>query len=135
MFLTKKDMVKKPEKRVKEKLILTGLSNWQDETYIRFHVGDNSVKTLYILDCFLSDLGITYRLFSECLEKKDKPCTYGDFVTNHYFFKTRKYRLHLIFGKKSIHLIIRTPKSRIHEMLSILKNYARPLKKIKIKKN
>ncbi|MBU2496728.1 MAG: hypothetical protein KJ767_01570 [Nanoarchaeota archaeon] len=124
-------MVVKSKKGETEKLILTGLSNWQDETYIRLHVGKNSTKALFVLDCFLSDLGITYRIFKECLESKNKTCNYKEFVTNHYFFKNKKYKIHLIFGERNIHLIVRTPKSRTHEMLSILKDYVKSMKEAK----
>jgi len=124
-------MVKKPKKGEREKLVLTGLSNWQDETYIRLHVGKESTKALYVLDCFLSDLGITYRLFKECLERKDKPFNYREFISNHYFFKTKKYKVHLIFGEKNIHLIIKVPKGGTHRVLNILKNYVKSMKEAK----
>lgn len=117
-------------KEIKSKLALVGLSNWEDENYIRFRASKNNKQILKSLDLFLGELDIQSKLSCEENEETGRQIRhkYKKVIGNHHFFKSKKYKLHVVFGENRIHLIIKTDLKNRKELSKNPMKYAKWVK-------
>ncbi len=107
----------------KNKLEIAGIGNWDNENFIKIKVNKNN-EIHNIISSFMKDIGIDSYLEEIEGERKN----YKDSLGGHNFFENTLYKVHVIFEKNYLYLIIKTPLKNRKNMIEKLMHYAQWVK-------